>query len=109
MAGVAILVSLAILGLAFRRFVLVKSSPDPKSWTSAVVALFILTLMLTYLNGIRETPFAPRVNWWVHALVILAFPYLILKSKHFHIILAPVAIFLRLPRLATTPRSTSRR
>jgi Fe-S oxidoreductase len=99
MAVVAVLVSIAILGLAFRRFVLVKSSPDPKSWTSAVVALFILTLMLTYLNGIRETPFAPRVNWWVHALVILAFPYLILKSKHFHIILAPVAIFLRLPRL----------
>jgi Fe-S oxidoreductase len=99
MTAVAVLVSVAILGLAFRRFVLVKSSPDPKSWTSAVVALFILVLMLTYLNGVREVPFAPRANWWVHALVILAFPHLILKSKHFHIILAPVSIFLRLDRL----------
>ncbi len=99
MAVVAVLVSIAILGLAFRRFVLVKSSPDPRSWTSAVVALFILVLMLTYLNGMRAEPFAPRANWWVHALVILAFPYLILKSKHFHILLAPAAIFTRLPRL----------
>ncbi|MCU0231333.1 MAG: hypothetical protein MUC67_08125, partial [Acidobacteria bacterium] len=64
MAVVAVLVSVAILGLAFRRFVLVKSSPDPKSWTSAVVALFILVLMLTYLNGMRAEPFAPRANWW---------------------------------------------
>ena len=99
MIAVAVLVSVAILGLAFRRFVLVKSSPDPKSWTSGLVALFILVLMLTYLNGVREAPFAPRANWWVHALVILVFPLLILRSKHFHIILGPVSIFLRLDRL----------
>lgn len=99
MIALAVLVSLAIIGLAFRRFVLVKSSPDPKSLTSGLVALFILVLMLTYLNGVRETPFAPVSNWWLHALVILAFPSLILKSKHFHILLSPVAIFLRLERL----------
>lgn len=99
MIAIAILVSVAIVGLAFRRFVLVRTSPDPRSWTSAIVALFILLLMLTYLNGVQETPIAPRANWWLHALLILAFPPLILKSKHFHILLAPIDIFLRHPRL----------
>lgn len=103
MTVVAVLVSAGILGLAFRRFVLVRISPDPRSWTSGVVALFILLLMLTYLNGIQENPIAPRANWWVHALIILAFPYLILKSKHFHILLGPVDIFLRTERIGEYP------
>lgn len=95
MAAVAVLVLAAIVGLAVRRFVLVKISPDPRSWTSAVVALFIVLLMVTYLNGIRAEPFAARANWWLHTLVILAFPHVILRSKHFHILLAPVCIFFR--------------
>jgi Fe-S oxidoreductase len=99
LGGVAVLVLAAILGLAVRRFVLVKISPDPRSWTSAVVALFIALLMVTYLNGMRAEPFAPAANWWLHALVILAFPHVILRSKHFHILLAPVCIFLRTRRL----------
>jgi len=96
---VAVMVSAGIVGLAFRRFVLVKTSPDPRSWTSALVALFILVLMVTYLNGMRATPFAERINWWTHALVILAFPHLIIRSKHFHIFLAPLNIFFRSDRL----------
>ncbi|HBL27048.1 MAG TPA: hypothetical protein DD490_09465 [Acidobacteria bacterium] len=99
MAGVAVLVLVAILGLAFRRFVLVKISPDPRSWTSAVVAVFIVLLMVTYLNGIRAAPWAPQANWWLHALIILAFPHVILRSKHFHILMAPVCLFLRVERL----------
>lgn len=99
MIGVAALVIVAIAGLAFRRFVLVRTSPDPRSWTSALVAVFIVVLMATYLNGVRAAPLAPAANWWVHSLVILAFPHLILRSKHFHILLAPVSIFLRGERL----------
>lgn len=99
MSGAAVLVIVAIAGLAFRRFVLVRTSPDPRSWTSAVVALFIVVLMVSYLNGVRAAPLAPAANWWVHTLVILAFPHLILRSKHFHILLAPVTVFLRGERL----------
>lgn len=99
MAGVAVLVIVAVAGLAFRRFVMVRTSPDPRSWTSALVALFIVALMATYLNGVRAAPLAPGANWWAHSLVILAFPHLILRSKHFHILLAPAAIFLRGERL----------
>lgn len=95
LAVVAVLVSIGIVSLTFRRFVLVKSSPDPKSYSSGVVAAMILLLMLTYLNGIVAEPFAERANWWVHAGLILAFPPLILRSKHFHILLAPVDIFFR--------------
>lgn len=98
MAVVAVLVTLGILGLAFRRFVLVRLSPDPRSVTSAVVAAFIVVLMVTYLNGLLEEPLWPRANWWLHAAVILAFPHVILRSKHLHILLAPVTIWLRTPR-----------
>ncbi len=99
-AGWAIIVSVAIVGLAFRRFVLVKYSPDPKSYSSGVVALLILLLMLTYLFGLTEPdPVLAKVNWWAHALMILVFPWLILRSKHFHLLIAPANIFLRTLRL----------
>lgn len=99
LAVMAVLVSLAILGLAFRRFVLVQFSPDPKSYSSGIVAFFILLLMLTYLNGISKEPMAAKANWWAHAAIILVFPHLILRSKHFHIVMAPVNIFFRTHRL----------
>jgi Fe-S oxidoreductase len=99
MSVVATLVAVAILGLAFRRFVLVRTSPDPRSVTSGVVALFIFLLMVTYLNGISANPVAPQVNWWLHAAIILVFPHLILRSKHFHIVIAPLTLFFRNERL----------
>jgi len=91
----AVLVVIGMTGLAFRRFVLVKISPDPKSYSSGVVALFIVLLMVTYLNGQLRDPYMAKANWWLHALIIVVFPPLILRSKHFHIIMAPVAVFFR--------------
>ena len=91
----AVLVSVGIVGLAFRRFVLVKISPDPKSYSSGLVALFILLLMVTYLNGHLREPVGEKAGWWLHALIIIVFPHLILRSKHFHILMAPVAVFFR--------------
>lgn len=97
----AVLVSVGILGLAFRRFVLVKISPDPKSWSSGVVALLIFVLMVTFLYAQSEPPAEmAKLNWWLHALIIIVFPHLILKSKHFHIMAAPVNIFFRTERLS---------
>ena len=94
------LVIVGIVGLAFRRFVLVKVSPDPKSYSSGLVALFILLLMVTYLNGYYQPAIAARANWWLHALIIIAFPQLILGSKHFHLLISPLDIFFRTHRLA---------
>ncbi|MEE8278108.1 MAG: (Fe-S)-binding protein, partial [Thermoanaerobaculia bacterium] len=96
---VAGLVILGIVGLAFRRFVLVKISPDPRSYSSGLVALMILLLMMTYLNGIAAVPLWEKANWWLHALLIIVFPPLILRSKHFHILMAPIDIFFRTHQL----------
>ncbi|MDH3402221.1 MAG: (Fe-S)-binding protein [Acidobacteriota bacterium] len=95
LAVVAVLTAVGIVGLAYRRFVMVKISPDPKSYSSGVVALMILVLMLTYLYGLDEAAPFQKANWWLHSLLIVAFPPLILRSKHFHILMAPVDIFLR--------------
>jgi Fe-S oxidoreductase len=68
---------------------------------SVVIALLITTLMVTFLLGFRldETAAAGRVNWWAHMLVILAFLALIPASKHLHLVLSPVTVFLRSPEL----------
>ncbi|MCZ7650593.1 MAG: (Fe-S)-binding protein [Thermoanaerobaculia bacterium] len=99
LAVVAVAVAVAISGLAFRRFVLKKISPDPKSWSSLVVAILIVLLMVTFLNDVAASPLLPKANWWLHAAIILVFPHLILRSKHFHILMAPVDIFFRTHRL----------
>ncbi len=98
----AILVSIGIIGLALRRFVFVKYSPNPKSYESGVVALMIFLLMVTYLYTQTDhdpTTSLAKANWWLHASLIMIFPHLILRSKHFHIIMAPVNIFFRTERL----------
>ncbi len=100
MAIVAIFVTISIVGFAFRRFILVKISPDPKSFTSGLVALFIFLLMTTYLDKFGLDYIPSKLNWWIHTIIILVFPILILNSKHMHIILAPISIFLRTLRLA---------
>lgn len=94
-AVMAVLVTAGITGLAFRRFVLVKISPDPRSWSSGLVALLIVILMLTYLNSFQAEPVLAKANWWAHTLTILIFPLLILRSKHLHLILSPFDIFFR--------------
>ncbi|MDZ7269040.1 MAG: (Fe-S)-binding protein [candidate division KSB1 bacterium] len=98
-AVMAVLVTAGISGLAFRRFVLVKISPDPRSWSSGLVALFIVILMLTYLNSFQAKPVLAKANWWAHTLTILIFPSLILRSKHLHLLLSPCDIFFRTHRL----------
>jgi heterodisulfide reductase subunit C len=68
---------------------------------SVIIALLIATLMVTFLLGFRvdETTAAGRVNWWAHMLVILAFLALIPASKHLHLVLSPVTVFLRSPEI----------
>jgi Fe-S oxidoreductase len=59
----------------------------------------ILLLMVTYLNGTAAHPLWEKPSWWLHAVLIIAFPPLILRSKHFHILMAPIDIFFRTHRL----------
>ena len=80
---------------------------------SLVIALFIATLMITFLLTFRleEGSTAERVNWWIHMTVILAFMALIPASKHLHLVLSPITVFLKSKDGLTVPleaKSSSR-
>jgi len=71
---------------------------------SILISVFIITLMVTFLLTFRLEPGpAERVNWWVHMLVILTFLGLIPNSKHLHLLLSPITVFLKSPILQTVP------
>ena len=94
----AIFCSFGILALAYRRFVIKPKALGKFSATSAVVTVFIVTLMVTYLIDelhLLKNPIAYKVNWWIHSGVIGGFLFLIPKSKHMHLVLSPFNIFLR--------------
>jgi Fe-S oxidoreductase len=102
--------ALAVLGgilflLIRRAFVRPVGLGTKVSIESIVIALFIATLMITYLLTFRleEGTMAEQVNWWVHMLVILAFMALIPSSKHFHLVLSPITVLLKSPELGNLP------
>jgi len=102
----AIGVLAGILFLLVRRTILRPVGLGTKvSVESVVIALFIATLMITFLLTFRldEASPAGRVNWWVHAVVILVFMALIPASKHLHLVLSPVTVFLKSPELGNLP------
>jgi Fe-S oxidoreductase len=72
---------------------------------SVVIALFIATLMVTFVLTftLSEGTAAAKVNWWIHMLVILAFLALIPASKHFHLVVSPITVFLKSPELGDVP------
>ncbi len=92
----SILVSIGILHLAYRRFITKPKALGKLSPTSGLVALFIVLLMATYLLGEMELqPLVWKINWWLHALLILAFLILVPRSKHLHLVLGPFNIFFK--------------
>ena len=97
----AIFVLVGILSLAYRRFVTKpKYLGDKISYTSGLVAIFISTLMITYIIDVsiiqREAyALSLKINWWIHALLILGFLVLIPRSKHLHLVLSPINIFFK--------------
>jgi Fe-S oxidoreductase len=102
--------ALAVLGgilflLIRRAFVRPVGLGTKVSIESIVIALFIATLMITYLLTFRleEGTLAERVNWWTHMLVILAFMALIPASKHFHLVVSPITVLLKSPELGNLP------
>jgi len=99
---VAVFAVLALIGIIYlflRRFV---SRPpalgEHLSYSSGVVALFILILMITYLLGAfgmrRDNPLI-MVNAWIHILTILAFLALIPRSKHLHLLFSLFTTFFK--------------
>ena len=90
------LVLFGILFLTWRRFINRPKALGKISPTSGIVAIFIALLMITYLIGeIHLSHTIWKVNWWVHSFLILAFLFLIPRSKHLHLVLAPFNIFFK--------------
>src|SRR6266446_3240740 len=94
--GFAVIVGMA--GLSFRRFVLRPKALGKPSATSGLVAVLITALMVTYLLEWGVFPAgsaAWKVNWWVHTVAFFSILVVIPRSKHLHLLLSPITIFLR--------------
>ena len=105
-AGVfAVAVAISIAGLAFRRFVIRPKWLEPLSPESGLIAFLIFALMVTYLATfwVREGTTAGWVLWWAHTLVLLVFLPLIPSTKHMHLVLSPVTVFLKRPGFSQIP------
>lgn len=102
----AVAVLVGIVYLAIRRGIVRPVALGPTvSAESIVIAGLIATLMVTFLFTwwLDETSLAGRANWWIHAVVILAFMALIPASKHLHLVLSPITVFLKSSELGNVP------
>ncbi len=93
----ALLCAVSIAALAFRRFVLKPIWLEPLSYESGIIAALIFVLMVTYLPQwwVPESSGAGKTLWWIHTLALLAFLPLIPHTKHLHLVLSPLTVFLK--------------
>lgn len=104
----AVAVSVSIVGLAVRRFVIrPKWLGEGISLESGLIALLILLLMLTYLADYFGRPAggsaAERAVWWTHTLALFVFLPLIPQTKHLHLMLSPLTVLLARQPLGQLP------
>ena len=101
-AAFAVAVAVSIAGLAFRRLVIQPKWLGALSYESGFIALLIFTLMVTYLAtfwlGEDNKPL-----WWAHTITLLVFLPLIPHTKHLHLVLSPITVFLKRDRFSKIP------
>ncbi|HUA14382.1 MAG TPA: heterodisulfide reductase-related iron-sulfur binding cluster [Verrucomicrobiae bacterium] len=105
-AGVfAVLVAISIAALAFRRFVIRPKWLEPLSPESGLIAFLIFALMITYLAQfiVMEGTTAALVIWWAHTAVLLFFLPVIPETKHMHLVISPLTVFLERPGFSLIP------
>jgi Fe-S oxidoreductase len=106
-AGVwAALVAVSIAGLFWRRFVTRPRWLGEKvSVESGVIAGLIFILMVSYGFGFVVTRGGFVVSvWWVHTMVLLVFLPLIPRTKHLHLVLSPLTVFLKRGEFSAIPK-----
>jgi Fe-S oxidoreductase len=94
----AALVALSITGLFIRRFFVRPVWLGKKvSYESGLIAFLIFLLMVTYLGAFfaPEGSSAIKALWWIHTLTLLLFLPLIPHTKHLHLVLSPLTVFLK--------------
>jgi Fe-S oxidoreductase len=106
-AGVwAALVAISITGLAVRRFVARPIWLGKKvSYESGFIAFLIFTLMVTYIAAyfVSDDGLAVKALWWTHTLSLLIFLPLIPHTKHLHLVLSPLTVFLERDGFSAIP------
>lgn len=95
-------VACAITGLAVRRFLVRPKWLGPLAPESGLIAGLILALMLTYLADYFGRG-NQRLLWWSHTMALAVFLPLIPRSKHLHLALSPITVFLKREGFATIP------
>jgi len=103
----ALLVAVSILGLFIRRFFVRPLWLGAKvSYESGFIAFLIFLLMATYLGGffVPDTSAAAKILWWLHSLSILVFLPLIPHTKHLHLLLSPLTVFLSRGEFSAIPK-----
>lgn len=89
--------AVGIAGLFIRRFLVrPRWLGENLSWESGFIALLIFLLMVTYLAAffIPDSGAATRILWWTHTITLLVFLPIIPHTKHLHLVLSPVTVFL---------------
>lgn len=97
-AAWALLVAIGITGLFIRRFFVRPIWLDePVSIESGWIAFLIFLLMVSYLAAFFVSPGGTAVKalWWTHTLTLLAFLPLIPHTKHLHLVISPLTVFLK--------------
>ncbi len=93
----AVTCAAGILALFVRRFLVRPRWLGEKlSWESGFIAFLIFALMATYLAAffVTDASLAARLLWWAHTLTLLIFLPIIPHTKHLHLVLSPVTVFL---------------
>jgi len=96
-AAFAVACAAGIAGLFVRRFfVRPKWLGEHLSWESGFIALLIFLLMATYLAAFFVPGLGPEARWlwWAHTLTLLVFLPIIPHTKHLHLVLSPLTVFL---------------
>jgi Fe-S oxidoreductase len=94
----ALLVAISITALFVRRFFVRPIWLGEKlSYESGVIAFLIFLLMVSYLGAffVDTSGTAVKVLWWTHTLTLLVFLPLIPQTKHLHLVISPLTVFLK--------------
>jgi Fe-S oxidoreductase len=106
-AGVwAVLVAVSIAGLFWRRFITRPKWLGAKvSVESGVISALIFVLMVSYIAAffVADDGIAVQALWWIHTLALLVFLPLIPHTKHLHLVLSPLTVFLKRGEFSQIP------
>ncbi len=99
----AIGVAIGITGLFLRRFVVRPRWLGKVSYESGIIAGLIFLLMATYLASFLPGWEQSKPLWWTHTLTILLFLPLVPHTKHLHLLISPVTVFLKRDQFSKIP------